>query len=37
VLINGRMVMQDRALQTLDREAILGEVRALAPQIQNFV
>jgi 5-methylthioadenosine/S-adenosylhomocysteine deaminase len=37
VLVNGRVVMQDRALQTLDQEAILGEIRALAPRIQDFV
>jgi 5-methylthioadenosine/S-adenosylhomocysteine deaminase len=36
-LIDGRVVMQDRQLTTLDREAILGEIRALAPRIQDFV
>jgi 5-methylthioadenosine/S-adenosylhomocysteine deaminase len=36
-LIDGRPVMLNRQLTTLDQAAILASVRALAPQIQDFL
>jgi len=37
VMINGRWVMRDRRLLTVDEEALLAEARALATRIDHFL
>ena len=36
-LINGKVVMQNRRLMTLDEEETISKVRALAPQVKGYV